>query len=351
MDVEVLGHPLCLSALSRSACYAGFRQDCYLRGRPEEFLRFLQGRNYDAMLPVGAGSVQRAGDLRGGIGQYTRLALPPRAGLDTAFSETATQQTARQAGVRCPRTWSPRSIDELPRIVDDAEFPLVIKRASEMHPGRPIYVQTRAAAVEAVQQWYRRFHVMPVLEEYIDGGAEGFFALYDRGACKRIFMHRRIRQTPPTGGASCCAESIWSDDLKSAGMAILDALCWHGPAMVEFKRERQSGELVVMEVNPKFWGSLDLAIASGVNFPALAARIAMGEEIGVSETYRIGTRFHWPLDGGEIHHLLAAPRAIRDVMRDCLDRRVRSNLSLRDPLPGLYSLARGIGDGIRTVFR
>ncbi len=351
MDVEVLGRPWCLSALSRSARHAGYGQASFLRGKPEEFLRFLRDRNYDVMLPIGAGSVARAGELRSGIGQYTRLAIPPQVGLATAFDESATQKIARKVGVRCPRTWTLQCIDQTPDVLDRVVFPLVVKRANEMHPGRPMYLRTAAAAAEAIRRWYRRFRVLPVLEEYIDGAGEGFFALYDHGRCKRMFMHRRIRQTPPSGGASCCAESIWSDDLRQAGRAILDALCWHGPAMVEFKRDHTSGELVLMEVNPKFWGSLDLAIVSGVNFPALTARVAMGDEIGVSETYRIGIRFHWPLDGGEINHLFAAPRAAKDIVRDCLDRQVQSNLTLRDPLPGLSSLVRGLRDGIRMVLR
>ena len=43
-------------------------------------------------------------------------------------------------------------------------------------------------------------------------------------------------------------------------------LKWHGVAMVEFKKKFLTNKLYLMEINPKFWGSHDLAIASGINF-------------------------------------------------------------------------------------
>jgi predicted ATP-grasp superfamily ATP-dependent carboligase len=89
-------------------------------------------------------------------------------------------------------------------------------------------------------------------------------------------MHRRLRETPPSGGPSSCAVSIFENDLKSAGIKLLDHLQWHGVAMAEFKRDAKSSQLYLLEINPKFWGSLDLALDSGVDFPALAARVALG---------------------------------------------------------------------------
>jgi predicted ATP-grasp superfamily ATP-dependent carboligase len=49
-------------------------------------------------------------------------------------------------------------------------------------------------------------------------------------------MHRRVREWPPTGGASAAAESVpHAPALEHAGTRLLDALEWHGVAMVEFK--------------------------------------------------------------------------------------------------------------------
>ena len=99
-------------------------------------------------------------------------------------------------------------------------------------------------------------------------------------------MHRRVRENPPTGGASVCAVSIYDGKLLDYGRRLLDALNWHGVAMVEFKRDRLSGELYLMEINPKLWGSHDLAIASGMDFSSALVDMSMGSLSDKYENYK-----------------------------------------------------------------
>jgi hypothetical protein len=49
--------------------------------------------------------------------------------------------------------------------------------------------------------------------------------------------------------------------------------------MVEFKYVPEVDDFVLIEVNPKFWGSVLLPIISGVNFPVDYVRLALGENV------------------------------------------------------------------------
>jgi protein-tyrosine-phosphatase len=57
--------------------------------------------------------------------------------------------------------------------------------------------------------------------------------------------------------------------------------------MVEFKRSA-GGAFVLMEINPRLWGSLALSIAAGVNFPLGLWRIANNEPLPPQPVYRRG---------------------------------------------------------------
>jgi hypothetical protein len=63
--------------------------------------------------------------------------------------------------------------------------------------------------------------------------------------------------------------------------------------MVEFKQDQRDGSLRLMEVNARFWGSLQLAIDAGVNFPELAAKVAVGRPASGPDHYRLGIRSRW----------------------------------------------------------
>ena len=64
--------------------------------------------------------------------------------------------------------------------------------------------------------------------------------------------------------------------------------------MVEFL-VADDGTPYLMEVNTRFWGSLQLAIDAGVDFPYLLYRVFTGEEVPAELGYREGVRLRWLL--------------------------------------------------------
>jgi predicted ATP-grasp superfamily ATP-dependent carboligase len=91
-------------------------------------------------------------------------------------------------------------------------------------------------------------------------------------------------------------ESIPLDkDLVQKSFALLKALGWNGVAMVEFKIDARDGLPKLMEVNARFWGSLQLAVDAGVNFPLLLYRLACGEDAPPQFDYKVGVKSRWLL--------------------------------------------------------
>ena len=81
--------------------------------------------------------------------------------------------------------------------------------------------------------------------------------------------------------------------------------------MVEYKIETETEIPYLMEVNGRFWGSLQLAVDAGVDFPTLLVKSALGEHTSSILEYRTGVRNRsfW----GEVDHLLARLRGSADT--------------------------------------
>ncbi len=134
-----------------------------------------------------------------------------------------------------------------------------------------------------------------MVQEFIPGSGAGVFALYNRGQPVAFFAHKRLREKPPEGGISVLSESAAvTPTLERYARTLLDAVNWHGVAMVEF-RETPGGDFYLMEVNTRFWGSLQLAIDAGVDFPALLLRASQGEALPPQAPYKIGQKLRWLL--------------------------------------------------------
>lgn len=340
--IDAIGPSRSLSAWSRYLSCISYEQDDFCEEGFEKFLNFLSKEEYDVILPIGAKSVKLVARHKNEVKKYCRVPIADYDKISLCLEKSQTYSLAQKLGVNVPKTWVFSSKEALKDSLQEIVFPVIVKGNSEIIKDKPMYALNRRELLEILKVWGSNISLsndaFPIIQQYIKGASCGFFALYKDGVCKRIFMHKRIRQTPTSGGASCCALSIYERDLFENGKKLLDALNWHGVAMVEFKRQFNTGKLYLMEINPKFWGSLDLALTSGINFPALAVQMALGQNLEYSEDYCVGLKFHWPLNGGELHHVLDNPKAFFSVLIDCLNPKTKSNLWIRDPMPAIYSL-------------
>ena len=160
---------------------------------------------------------------------------------------------------------------------------------------------------EELTDLYRRTPYLrspSLVQQRIEGEGQGVFGLFDHGRPCALFAHRRIREKPPAGGVSVFRESIeLPKPMTDYAVRLLEQVKWHGVAMVEFKVDRQSKVPMLMEINGRFWGSLQLAIDAGLNLPYLLYQAMNGMPVAVpNNAYRIGTKSRWLL--GDLDHLL-----------------------------------------------
>jgi hypothetical protein len=124
-----------------------------------------------------------------------------------------------------------------------------------------------------------------IIQENLVGRGVGISSIrWDKPEMVHHFGHKRVREYPISGGASTSREPWDCDDhpLAQSLTDLLHRLDWHGVVMFELKeiisRENQYSYRF-LEANPRFWGSVPLAIANGVNFPVLLCRAALGMAI------------------------------------------------------------------------
>lgn len=119
--------------------------------------------------------------------------------------------------------------------------------------------------------WRQQFDLNEeyLVENYFSGIGEGISVLAIEGKVLAFFAHKRVRE-PRTGGGSSYRKSIKLDsDMAEACIKLCRATNYTGVGMFEFKKNQETNEWILVEVNARFWGSLPLAIYAGVDFPTL----------------------------------------------------------------------------------
>jgi predicted ATP-grasp superfamily ATP-dependent carboligase len=271
-------------------------------------LRELERHEYDALFAMEDASLDVLSRNRDEVNRYTSFPLPAQESLDIASDKARTIELARELDVAIPRTWVIERADEIPR--EELPFPAVVKPAHGSGSRGVRYVDTYEelqGTLSSLLPEYKRLLVQERIPS--DGQGLGAALLFDTGSRPVAgFTYKRLREYPVSGGPSTLRESTHDPGLLEQATALLQALQWIGVAMVEFKLDPRDGRVKLMEINPRFWGSLELAIASGVDFPSLLLHVARGHEFAPVFDYRSGVRCRWLIPGDVLHFLANSRR-------------------------------------------
>lgn len=232
---------------------------------------------------------------------------------------------ALQRGIPVPETLECQNSSEgLEKLKTVHKFPIVLKPAKSkilleecIVSTQVIIAKTRQEAEEALKA--HSFFSFPfTMQAFVEGQGQGVFALFNHGHPVCYFAHRRLREKPPGGGVSVLSESAMvTDSLRAHTEELLCPINWHGVAMVEF-RMSDNGTPYLMEINPRFWGSLQLAIDSGIDFPWLLFLVSTGQPLPNSVWKH--RRVRWLLgDLDRLYLVLKAPTATYSVGEKILE--------------------------------
>lgn len=309
--------------------------------RPDAFLDWLKlnikSNKYDVLItPEEETSLLVAQHLQE-LSSYVHIPLAEYEKLIFARNKFKLLTHAQKLGIACPKTSIANTLDGARLGIQELSFPLVLKPVIGTGGHGIYYVATKdafEAELNGVHKKYSEF----LIQEYVPGndyyGVSVIFNSHNQ--MRSAFVHKKLRQYPITGGASTYAVSAEFPKLIEIAEALLASIGWYGCANIEFKIDQRDGTPKLMEVNPRLWGSLQLAIASGVNMPYLLYQLAVNGDIEPQFKYEIGVKFRWFMHGdfmNFITNLTTKKKFESDIFNLFEKNCCHATWSLSDPLP------------------
>lgn len=275
-------------------------------GYAEKIARIVTTERVDLLIPIGEPALLSLLPVRDRI--PTIIPFVSARTFDAICDKERVLTAARQVGISVPRQTVLRSAEDADSV--NLPLPVVLK------PSRSVCTDESGTRTKVGVRWaYTPQDMRRQLQQYpaaafpvlaqtaVTGPGIGIFVLLHDNRVIARFSHRRIREKPPTGGVSVVRQSEPMDeDLLNRSLALLETFGWTGVAMIEFKRDLGTGEPFLMEINGRFWGSLQLAIDAGVDFPRLLAAVTFGQPVEPVASYRsVRSRWFW----GDVDHTIA----------------------------------------------
>ena len=208
---------------------------------------------------------------------------------------------AEKLDIPVPKTYKPRDQQDLKEIWSELPNPkmAVIKTINSNSSKGVHYAKSYDEFIRIYENLLETNifdkEEYPIIQEYVCGRGYGVSMLFNKGELRARFTHRRLREKIASGGTSTVRGSTKNAVLEEFSERLLSSLNWHGIAMVEYKWDETKKVGWLMEVNPRFWGSLGLAIKAGVNFPYLLYKMAIDGDVDPVLDYHEDVIVKWIL--------------------------------------------------------
>lgn len=266
--------------------------------QPEAFVESLceAARRFQVRLvmPVVESTVTVLNEHRDAIEAIAPLATASYEAVALSLDKRRQYLLAQQNDIPIPKTISPTSMLEVETQIAALHFPVVVKPNKKPH-GR--VVPSDDFKVTFVRDWeslqkllaiYFRYSVLPIVQELCVGHGIGFGVLMHHGQPLACYQYHRGREFMPTGGVPVRYESmpIWPK-VQDYSVRFLQAMGWEGVAQVEWKAIPGTQDVVLMEVNGRFWASLPGSLHAGMEFPFWLYQSQLGKPIQHSQSYRL----------------------------------------------------------------
>jgi predicted ATP-grasp superfamily ATP-dependent carboligase len=193
--------------------------------------------------------------------------------------------------IPCPKTFFVTRSEHIENISKILEFPVVL-RPSTGSGGKGITFVYTPHELQAIEKIFFKKYGPFMIQEKIP-----FHTKYTVGVLcnaeskvRRICIIKEIRNYPVNTGPACYVETVNYPELVNISVKLMESLNYFGIADIDFLIDERTGKPKLMEINPRFWGSLQVAINAGVDFPSLLYELVSEGDIKKSFEYKTGVR-------------------------------------------------------------
>jgi len=218
------------------------------------------------------------------------LGFPDYTVLDTVIYKNRMTKHAIDQGISCPETIFIEKAADLDTIDIPINFPVIVKPSCGSG-GKGVTVAGDMATLDAAARDLLANRGPFMIQEKIrfDHKCTVGVLCNHESEIKRICILKELRNYPVETGPACCVESIYRRDLVNICKKLMKSLNYYGIADIDFLIDG-NGKPWFMEINPRFWGSTQGAIAAGVDFPYLFYQMITEGDLDTSLTYQTGIR-------------------------------------------------------------
>lgn len=269
---------------------------CHNRKAFEDyFYNYILTKKVDIIIPMGDEGATFLSINKEHIEQKynCKCAVPTYSVFNVASNKQNLMELCRKYNLPHPRTKA-ITLDTITEVAEYVGYPAMIKPNISAGAKGIVKVRNRDELEQKLPGIIEQYG-SSTLQEYVHQSGHYYNVMMYRnkqGDISAYTIIKIMRFFPIKGGSSCYCQTVEHAYLLDVCKQTLELLNWIGFADFDILEDAETGELKIIEINPRVPSSLQAASAAGVNF----AKIIMADEFNLSipnYKYIIGKEVRW----------------------------------------------------------
>lgn len=250
--------------------------------------RHAEGHPIDVIMPIQESMIELVDELDTDLSRFGAVAPHPTAdACALADDKGECKKLLDEAAVPVALGWPLSEVETARADVAAFDHPLLLKPVAGYGGGGISYFHNGPELLEGLDGGTLEPDGPPsdwIVEEYLEGhDASASFMAFEGELVSVAIKRTLAEQSKSYKSAGVLSEYFQDESITEMTRRFVEATKWSGPGHLDL-RVGVDDRTVVLEVNPRFWQSVAGPAALGVNYPAMACLLAMGEGVGRVES-------------------------------------------------------------------
>ncbi|MEJ2418064.1 MAG: ATP-grasp domain-containing protein [Exilibacterium sp.] len=257
------------------------------------------------LFPTADPDLELVSEYRDDLSEYYHFTMPSRKIVETFLDKSRFFGFGQEKFFPLPATFTPSPEQSIETIAARVDYPAILKPLNPKAWSRgriqEMVNSKKALVVDSADELVQRFNAIAaydssmVVQEYIPGRDDRLYSVHiymgKNGEPLGSFVGRKIRTYPAYAGIGCFVISEFNQALVDISVDILRKSAYLGLALLQFKKDPDSGRFVLLEINARTSSWNQLALVCGVNLPYMAYLDVLDKPVPTASAQRNDVKY------------------------------------------------------------
>jgi len=313
-------------------------------------VEILKTENYNYLFCAGTLATNFASKNKNALSSFVQPLVEDFDKVWLVHDKVSCLKLADSICIPVPETHFINNLKDLQNAVKKIDYPVVVKY-SDSFASNGLWTYTEGGK-KLLEEYIKRVPEIlnisfsdnfPFIQERLSGTLMDTTSFSVRGKVHAVLSQQRLVTTWLDGGGGLVNITNDIQKIKEYTKTIIKHLKWTGPIEIDWIVDSKKNSYKLLEINPKFWGTTQLTISSGFDYPYWLLQYAENESLPNPGSYSPGLMGRWIFD--ELSAILTVPKDKERLRNELINffnrfkyRPCVTDIWLSDIKPSIYSL-------------